>query len=37
MLNDSSRELEFTAEILNMDGKNYHAWQYRQWVLRTFR
>lgn len=37
MLNDPSGELEFTADILDMDAKNYHAWQYRQWVLTTFR
>lgn len=37
MLNDPSGELEFTADILDMDSKNYHAWQYRQWVLTAFR
>lgn len=37
MLNDPSGELEFIASILEMDSKNYHAWQYRQWVLTTFR
>lgn len=37
MLNDPSGELEFTADILDLDAKNYHAWQYRQWVLTTFR
>lgn len=36
MLKDPSSELEFTADILDMDTKNYHAWQYRQWVLTTF-
>jgi len=37
MLNDPSGELEFTAYILDLDAKNYHAWQYRQWVLNTYR
>lgn len=37
MLNDPSGELEFTADILELDAKNYHAWQYRQWVITTFR
>ncbi|MDK3206030.1 hypothetical protein QMQ04_29305, partial [Escherichia coli] len=36
MLNDPLGELEFIASILEMDSKNYHAWQYRQWVLTTF-
>lgn len=26
-LNDSSKELQLTEEILNIDAKNYHAWQ----------
>ena len=29
-------ELSFIAEILDLDSKNYHAWQYRQWVLKTY-
>lgn len=37
MLDDPSNELEFTADILDMDSKNYHAWQYRQWVLTAYR
>lgn len=37
MLDDPSSELEFTADILDMDSKNYHAWQYRQWVLTEYR
>lgn len=36
-LNDGSRELEFTNEILLEDAKNYHAWQHRQWALATFK
>ncbi|KAG0215491.1 CAAX geranylgeranyltransferase alpha subunit [Mortierella sp. NVP41] len=29
-------ELEFIAEALEDDTKNYHAWSYRQWVLAHF-
>lgn len=29
-------ELEFIAESLKDDTKNYHAWSYRQWVLAHF-
>ncbi|KAG9064343.1 CAAX geranylgeranyltransferase alpha subunit [Linnemannia hyalina] len=29
-------ELEFIAEALKEDTKNYHAWSYRQWVLAHF-
>lgn len=36
-LNDSSRELALTEEILGMDAKNYHAWQHRQWAMKTFK
>ena len=35
-LNDPSQELEFTASILRIDAKNYHAWSHRQWVLSTY-
>ncbi|CAD6944445.1 unnamed protein product [Tilletia controversa] len=35
-LGDPSRELEFTASILDIDAKNYHTWVYRQWVLCFF-
>ena len=35
-LGDPSKELEFTAEILRKDAKNYHAWQHRQSVIRGF-
>lgn len=35
-LADASAELGFTAAVLQMDGKNYHAWQHRQWALKTF-
>lgn len=34
-LQDPSRELEFIADILNQDAKNYHAWQHRQWVIQV--
>lgn len=34
-LKDPSQELEFIADILNQDAKNYHAWQYRQWVIQV--
>lgn len=30
-------ELVLTEKILETDAKNYHAWQHRQWVLRTFK
>lgn len=35
-LKDPSEELQFTADILQLDAKNYHAWQHRQWVIREF-
>jgi len=35
-LNDPSRELDFTAEMVKLDEKNYHAWAHRQWVVSTF-
>lgn len=34
-LKDPSQELEFIADILNQDAKNYHAWQHRQWVIQV--
>lgn len=34
-LNDPSDELQFVAEILSQDAKNYHAWQHRQWVIQV--
>ena len=34
--NDPSKELRFTEIILNLDAKNYHAWQHRQWAIQTF-
>ncbi len=34
-LNDPSEELQFVAEILSQDAKNYHAWQHRQWVIQV--
>ncbi|KAM3569167.1 hypothetical protein VYU27_008731 [Nannochloropsis oceanica] len=33
---DPSHELEAVARTLKGDGKNYHAWAYRQWLLQTF-
>lgn len=30
------QEFEFTAECLEDDTKNYHVWQYRQWLLEKF-
>lgn len=36
-LQDPSHELELTEIILGLDAKNYHAWQYRQWVIKTFK
>ena len=35
-LKDPSEELQFTADILQLDAKNYHAWQHRQWVIKEF-
>lgn len=30
------KELEYIAQILlHQDGKNYHAWSYRQWILKN--
>ena len=34
-LSDPSEELEFIADILSQDAKNYHAWQHRQWVIQV--
>ncbi|KOB67627.1 Farnesyltransferase/geranylgeranyltransferase type I alpha subunit [Operophtera brumata] len=33
---DPSRELELTGDALLHDPKNYHAWQHRQWAMKTF-
>ena len=30
------QELELTEVLLAKDGKNYHDWQHRQWVLNVF-
>jgi len=35
-LKDPSAELQFTENILELDAKNYHAWQHRQWVIKEF-
>eukprot|EP00239_Pterosperma_sp_CCMP1384_P009374 CAMPEP_0197862592 /NCGR_PEP_ID=MMETSP1438-20131217/39466_1 /TAXON_ID=1461541 /ORGANISM="Pterosperma sp., Strain CCMP1384" /LENGTH=307 /DNA_ID=CAMNT_0043480197 /DNA_START=57 /DNA_END=980 /DNA_ORIENTATION=- len=32
----AAKDLQFTSEVLNRDEKNYHAWSYRQWLVRTF-
>ena len=29
-------EFDFTADCLKEDAKNYHVWQYRQWLLEKF-
>lgn len=36
-LGDASKELRLTEIIFSQDAKNYHAWEHRQWVLRTFK
>ena len=35
-MGDPSKELELTARTLEEDGKNYHAWQHRQWVIQVW-
>ena len=35
-LKDPTDELEFSASILNIDAKNYHTWQHKQWVIKEF-
>ena len=30
------KELKFVQSMLDEDAKNYHAWQYRQWLLKTY-
>ena len=35
-LNDPSEELALTEAVLAEDAKNYHAWQYRQWIITTY-
>ena len=35
-LNDPSEELALSEAVLAEDAKNYHAWQYRQWIITTF-
>lgn len=32
---DPSEELILTAAVFSEDGKNYHAWQHRQWVIKV--
>ena len=36
-MNDPSKELLLTEKILDLDAKNYHAWQHRQWAIETFK
>ncbi|KAG0717485.1 Protein farnesyltransferase/geranylgeranyltransferase type-1 subunit alpha [Chionoecetes opilio] len=31
------KELRLTEIIFSQDAKNYHAWEHRQWALRTFK
>jgi hypothetical protein len=26
-----------TETVLAKDAKNYHAWQHRQWIIKTFK
>jgi len=37
LMNDCSKELSFTREMLYDDAKNYHCWQHRQLVLNHFK
>ncbi|CAH8499582.1 unnamed protein product [Dicrocoelium dendriticum] len=30
-------ELEFTADVISDDSKNYHAWQHRRWAVNYFK
>ncbi|KAJ1966044.1 CAAX geranylgeranyltransferase alpha subunit [Dipsacomyces acuminosporus] len=30
------RELQFLASAIDEDSKNFHAWSYRQWLVRTY-
>ena len=32
-----AKELRLTEIVLSADAKNYHAWQHRQWVMKTFK
>ena len=36
ILGDPTRELDFVSSVLDHDGKNYHTWAYRQWILAHF-
>ena len=31
----ATKELNYVATVLQADGKNYHAWTHRQWLLTT--
>ena len=37
LIQDPSKELRLTEIVLSQDAKNYHAWQHRQWVIKTFK
>lgn len=28
-------ELDYTSGVFKEDAKNYHAWSYRQWIIKT--
>jgi protein farnesyltransferase/geranylgeranyltransferase type-1 subunit alpha len=30
-----AKELSYVATVLQKDGKNYHAWSHRQWLVRS--
>lgn len=32
----ATTELDFIAQVLQTDAKNYHTWSYRQWLLAHF-
>jgi len=34
---DPSKDLRLTEIVLSRDAKNYHAWQHRQWIVKTFK
>mmetsp|Transcript_6755 Transcript_6755/g.8745 ORF Transcript_6755/g.8745 Transcript_6755/m.8745 type:complete len:430 (+) Transcript_6755:112-1401(+) len=35
LLSYQAPELEYINSVLNVDGKNYHAWSHRQWLVLT--
>jgi hypothetical protein len=36
-MQDPSKDLRLTEIVLSQDAKNYHAWQHRQWIVKTFK